>query len=412
MNSKKFIFPLLFIVVTFSVYADPSEQKQDVQLSSFDYLNELRSSAGMQAFTRNLKLEEAALNHANYCISNEAGGHFESKDHPGYTGYNHIERINFVNYLSRNVGENISSHNGIVDDKRSVDGLMSAIYHRFVFLSFDFDEIGIGKVQSGVSGCYVYNLGSMSKNMLCSGEGSVIKGAYYTSVCSDEDFRISADHFQAAEISTRGKNQSVVLWPSENSEDVPPAFFDETPDPLPDHSVSGYPVSIQFNPSVYTDNIPVVTRFELFDEQTGELLEIIKHMDEASDLNNKLKASEHVIFPLHRLQWAKRYRAEVDYSVENKTESIRWFFNTRELNVPFYLLTEDKQLIEESSGQLFTVYMPPRHKADADKIVRTRYKGLTSLDVQVLDGNTLSIIAHGSGEAEITFHGITFKVII
>ena len=39
-----------------------------------------------------------------------------------------------------------------------------------------------------------------------------------------------------------------VLWPPDGARDVPPAFFIEEPDPLPDRDVAGNPISIQFNP--------------------------------------------------------------------------------------------------------------------------------------------------------------------
>ena len=203
-----------------------------------------------------------------------------------------------------------------------------------------------------------------------------------------------------------------MLWPASNSIDIPPAFFEESPDPLPGYGVSGYPVSVQFNPSVFVGEIPVISRFELIDEETGQVLEIIKRIDKASDQYKKFSAYEHAIFPVKRLQWAKQYRAEVDYSVGDDTRTISWVFNTRELNVPTYELSVENDVIKEESGNSFAVYLPPQHNHDAVMAYSTKCSGLTSLNIQTVDGNTLLINGVGSGDIELTFHGVLLKIAI
>ena len=376
---------------------------------AFGLINQLRETAGMTAFSKNKQLSEAALNHALYCHDNRTGGHFESKTYSGYTGYDHIERINTVGYKSRTTGENVSSHKGVADDKKSVDGLMSAIYHRFAFLSFDFDEIGIGIKQSDDYSSFVYNMGNTLKNKQCLVPSSKKSGKYYSSVCSNKQFRISAKDFDEASFDTQKNNPAVVTWPPENSNDIPPAFFEESPDPLPGYGVSGYPVSVQFNPSVFSEVVPVITRFELIDLQTGKSLKLIKRIDEQSDQHKKFTAYEHAIFPVERLDWSRQYRAEVDYMVQGGSETKSWNFNTRDLNVPIYDVSVAQGVISESSGNTFTIYLPPKHHNDAEMSYGTRYRGLSALDVKIIDGNTLMVKATGTGDAEISFHGIKIK---
>ena len=390
-----------------------AEGNQDARfVESFNYINQLRAKAGMSTFLKNKLLDKAAFNHAFYCHRNNIGGHFETEGRLGFTGYDQVERINAVGYTSRSTGENVSSHKGAANGKNSVDGLMSAIYHRFGFLSFDYDEIGIGKIQNESSSSYVYNMGNTVKNKQCLANSSNKPGKYYSAVCQDKSFRISAKEFDRASVNTQKKNPAVVIWPAANSNDVPPAFFEESPDPLPEYGVSGYPVSVQFNPSVFPDKIPVVTRFELIDLETDLPLEIIKRIDKSTDHHKKFNAYEHAIFPLDRLGWSKQYRAEISYVVDGNSETINWTFSTRELNVPTYEVNNEMAVIREKSGDTFAVYLAPKHSNDAERAYSTRYRGLSALNIQIIDGNTLLIKATGSGDAEISFHGISFKIVI
>ena len=399
----KFILLILFISYSFVVHGDEP-------IDAFSYINHLRAKAGMTTFSKNNLLDKSAYNHASYCEINNIGGHFESDRHQGFTGYDHVERINAIGYYSRSTGENVSSHKGVVNDKNSVDGLMSAIYHRFGFLSFDYDEIGIGKIKNDASSSYVYNMGNVLKNKQCLAKSSNKAGRYYGSVCRDKKFRISAKEFDAAAIGAQQKNPSVVLWPAANSIDIPPAFFEESPDPLPGYGVSGYPVSIQFNPSKFFGTVPVVTHFEIIDVDTNQALEIIKKIDKDSDHNKKFSEYEHAIFPLNRLGWSKQYQAKVNYIVNGNSETISWVFNTRDLNVTTYEVSGEKETIKEESDNSFAVYLPPKHSNDAKLAYSTKYRGLSALDIQIVDGNTLMIKATGSGDAEISFHGMSFKI--
>ena len=403
---------LLILIISYCCVAQGNEEliESSEAVDAFEYVNHLRIKAGMTGFSKNKLLDKAAYNHASYCHSNNIGGHFESNSHSGFTGYDHVERINFVKYNSRSTGENVSSHKGGATDKNSVDGLMSAIYHRFGFLSFDYDEVGIGTVRNDNSSSYVYNMGNVLKNEMCLRKSSNKPGKYYSSVCRDKKFRISGKEFDAASSTTQKNNPDVVIWPAANSYDVPPAFFEESPDPLPNYSVSGYPVSIQFNPSAFPNTIPVVTNFELIDVESELSVEIIKRLDKRTDHNKKFSEYEHAIFPLNRLGWSKQYRAELTYVVSGNSEIITWLFNTRDLNVTTYEVRSNQEVIKEKSNNVFAVYLPPRHRNDAELSYSTKYRGLSKLDIKIVDGNTLLIKAVGNGDAEVSFHGMSFKI--
>ena len=65
--------------------------------------------------------------------------------------------------------ENLSVNT--VGQAKSIDNLFSAIYHRFVFLNLDKDEIGFGVASTEkkrkIKKAYVYDMGSLRVSKLC-----------------------------------------------------------------------------------------------------------------------------------------------------------------------------------------------------------------------------------------------------
>merc|ERR1711879_948267 len=121
---------------------------------SLSYLNSIRTNAGMSVFKSNSLLEQSAYNHARYLSYNNEYGHYESSSNTFYTGYYPTDRANYMGYKS-GIGENISYES---DFTGSIDTLMTAIYHRFGFLTFTKDEIGVG-MESLSLDANVYNMG-------------------------------------------------------------------------------------------------------------------------------------------------------------------------------------------------------------------------------------------------------------
>lgn len=408
MNIHVFLFMSL-LITSLQVFAESPQSEKN--FSPLNYINELRTRTGMRTLEWNHELERAAKNHANYCVINNSGGHFESEDKSGFTGSDPFERVSSLGYLSRSTGENVSFHKGDADYSHSIDGLMSAIYHRFGFLSFDYNEMGSASAHTIDSNCFVYNMGNTDKNALCMQDGFSQSGKYYSAVCADKKFRISAKVFDGVSNKTQLSNPELVLWPAKNSSDIPPAFFNENPDPLPNYSVSGYPVSIQFNPAIFAKSVPVIHAFTLVDAKTGETLELIKHIKQKTDEHNKFTAFEHAIFPVERLNWGHEYHVYAEYVVANESRYIDWSFKTRELGIDVININGETEVIHAKSGVEFAVYLHPEHGNDVVKEYRTQSRGLVSLDVRLIDGNTLAIKAVGTGEAIIIFHGVSFKVV-
>ena len=96
--------------------------------------------------------------------------------------------------------------------------------------------------------------------------------------------------------------------------------------------------------------------------------------------------------------------------MDGVSKSIVWTFSTRSLNVPIYEVRNDNTVIKEKSANEFAVYVPPKNRNDTELAYSTKYRGLSDLEIKILDGNTLIVKATGDGEAIISFHGLTFRI--
>ena len=382
-------------------------------INAYEYLNNIRQQAGMPAFIYNKKLSIAAQNHANYLHMHQLGGHGERAGRRGYTGSNHVKRILRTGYLSSQTGENVSYHTGMTDAKGSIDGLMAAIYHRFAFLSFKYDELGVGSMQSGAFSSHVYNFGNQRMNQLCQQQSYNQSGRYHYSVCADEKFRIGARELREAEDSVSQKSAAIIVWPAANSKDIPPAFYEEDPDPLPSHDVSGYPVSVQFNPGAFPHGLPAIRRFQIFKVSDGQLIETVLQLNARNDRNKKTRTHEHALFPLRRLDWQTQYRVELDYVVNGKQQNLNWKFTTQVMPLAMVTVTEDNQGIRVKAGEIFAIYVPPRGIRDGEGAYRSRYPNGMKLDIQIVDNHTLIVTVTGRpGNATISFHGLDIRIVL
>lgn len=382
---------------------------QDEQAAGYDYLNLLRQRADMIPFQRSENLETAAENHSAYLVGNSTetlrvSGHFENPGDPFFTGNQASDRTAASGYLSLSVGENVSV--GQDDVFGSIDDLMSAIYHRFGFLSFFHDEIGLGFGKDPMIDytAYTYNSGNAALNTLCGGESFNGFGSFFVNVCAqDPDFRITVEDKNAADNNVAGQNPSIVLWPAQGDDDVPPAFFEESPDPLPDFSVSGYPVSLQFNPLQFSS--VTINSFRLFDDVSGQEITNTRLLDIDSDPNFKFSELEFALFPLQRLAWKRAYRVEVDYDSDQGADLLVWKFATRNPGAPIFEYAVNGATVEIPSNAAadFYFYVPPEDGFPIIGGIGLSFPAGVSVTNEFLDGNTLAISLSGSVGQEVNY---------
>ncbi len=398
---KRFIILLviLFTLSSLSVYAgffspDAKIVKRQLPKMDIDYekssalslLNDIREAMGMNALFHNDVLARAAEAHAHYLVRNRVTSHNETPGFPGFTGETPAKRALHAGYSSTQVLENLSTKN--LDAQSSIDGLFSAIYHRFGFLNVGIDEIGVGAVQDERdrgNTAFVYLMGNSELNALCSAPPFKGYGKYVYGVCKEKDQKIDYKRFTEAQNYVKEHNPKVVFYPYDGQEDVPPAFYSEIPDPLPDYDVSGFPVSVLFN-DFYFKKISLES-FRLYNVKSGKAVNLTRLLSKESDPHGRFNAYEFALFPLKRLEYDTTYRAVLVYREKGKRIKHQWHFHTRK---PFETLIriEKREIsIDLKRGKSYWLYFVP---LNGHEIIR-HIEFPESVNVSFIDTNTLRV---------------------
>jgi len=359
-----------------------------------EYLNTQRINAGMNPFKENSMLFKMANNHALYLMLNNQMGHGEGKEYKNFTGSTLSDRGAYVGYYGV-ISENISINDS--DFINSIDGLFSAIYHRFIFLDFQSDEIGMvtydSKSYVGHS-LFVYNMGVSKIRKLCDGESFEGSGRYYDNVCKDKSFKISSEAIKKAKNKNLRASAKIVTWPYLNQTDVPPVFYEERPDPLPNCSVSGYPISVQFN-SYYFKDFSLVS-FKLYDQDNNEISHT-KVINSENDPNNRFTKTQFALFPLKRLNYNSKYRVEVKYMVEGEEYEKIWSFTTKKIKYPILKINHTEQTLDVKSDKSYAIYISPRNCNDNFSSYTFEFSNsdVKVLQHNIIDKNTIHLKIQG-----------------
>ena len=365
-------------------------------------LNQRREAAGLNRLSKNDALQTAAQRHAAYAVRHRTSSHYEEETQAGYSGRTPFERAVAAGYPSRLVSENLSTNN--VNAEASVDGLFSAIYHRFGFLDPSIDEVGIGVAQAKGINTFVYDMGNGNIAHLCQRPSLRISGAYVYDVCADANKRLPMEAFKKARTLNARYNPPYILYPYAGQEEVPPVFYHESPDPLPDYEVSGFPVSILFN--AYHIKHPKLLSFELYNAQGKRIA--CRVMDKAGDPNGRFTQYQYALFPLQRLEYDTTYEAKAVFETDGKRKNITWKFHTRKPEEPLFRIDRDKTEIALKHVRSFWLYIVPRHGHDLLKNVVHD----SALYVRFLDHNTLRVVLPKRPKRRYTIEADGRKIVI
>ncbi len=325
-------------------------------------INYYRLNSGLTSFTINELLTKAAQNHAKYQIENNLYTHKQNGTTPN-------QRLLQLGYPHNDTSENIYAGDTLAQG--SVDILFSNIYHRLVFLDFGFDEIGLGMDASlnyTWKKVYTYELGRENSRSF-----------------------------------NQKQHPKVIVYPYKNQQDVMPVFYEESPDPLPECSVSGYPISIQFNPS--KNGKISLDSFNLYDESNS----LIKSKLLKNDIH--LSNKEFVLMPLSRLEFATTYQVEANYKDGDKSGSLTWEFTTKSLPEPYFVVKKSYQNFQLKSGETYHFYIQPQDCND--KFTSYTYTPTKGVKVQerMIDNNTIKLKVIGEGDVIVKLdNGKSFKV--
>ncbi len=360
----------------------------------FDYLNWYRIHSGASLVKEDRALQKMALAHARYLAINNKIGHQEQRGLAGFTGTTVFDRAVSARSPSRMVVENISY--GERDFFASLDTLFAAIYHRLAFLRPFYDEVGIAKVRSGgrYKRIYVYTLANSRLQQLCRSATEPQSGYVYTNLCSDGR-KIAKRTYDLAMKMVAQNAAPIIIWPS-NGAVVDPAFYEEYPDPLPQCSVSGYPISVTFNP-VYLGDV-VLDRFELFEHGRRVAAKLLTY---TTDPNRKIKPYEYALMPIKRLKFATKYDLLLRYRSGGSLKEIRWSFRTKK--APFTLQSVKKRM-KLRSNHYYTFYYEPKDCKDVITSIWMRCRG-TKSRYKMIDKNSFNAIFKGAGSCQLHING-------
>lgn len=355
--------------------------------SALVYLNSIRQDVGLIKFKPNKKLDKAAKSHANYLVRQQKIGHYEKKGWRGYTGKTPSDRVLRAGYATKAVMENVSVN--AKTSHQSIDTLFAAIYHRFVFLNFDKDEIGVGssftKKKQSITSSFVYNIGSSAIAKLCKKPSLMQNGTYYMqNLCKNSANLVPKYLFEQKQEMLRRKNSDLILYPYPNAKNILPVFYNENPHPLPGSKVSGYPVSVQFNPAFYKK--VKLKKFRLFDAE-GKEIKKHKVLTHSNDKNHRFTKLQFAFMPLKRLEYGTTYRVEFEAVADGKRVKKSWKFTTKKPKGTLYKITKKKTTLKVKRGEKIVLYFEPRSKKDV--LGRIKYTG--KLHTTYLDRNTLLV---------------------
>ena len=372
-------------------------------MMALEYLNRLRTHAGMAPYASGRILTQAAQNHADYLVRHHQKGHFETPHTSGFTGKLPVERVISAGYKVAFVTENVT--NNSLDYKDAVDSLFSAIYHRFGFLDFQSDEIGIGVAQDRQDtdfNAYVFDAGMHALNAACGDKSYNGNERYAFKVCVDPAHRILERRLLEILNSQKIASKKIVLYPYDGQQDVPPVFYDEAPDPLPDYEVSGFPVTIAFND--YYIRQANVRSISLYGPDGREIPSKILYWK--NDPNHMLKKNQYALMPLTRLSYGTTYRAELRYEHGGKRVIKKWTFRTRELPKPHFVITQKGQSVTIEPHTTYTLYFPPKNRHD--RLGDLHFPA--DLKVRFLDFNTVQIRLDSDNTDPFTFKSDAHEV--
>lgn len=185
----------------------------DTSTDGFNWFNFRRRQIGLSDVARSSIVDTAAQGHSDYQRLNDTITHTQIAGRAGFTGVTVLDRLTAAGYAFNEnryaYGEVIAAFFG-TSGFYAAEGLIDAIYHRFVIFEPMFREAGSGT--GSIPDGYTYFTTKFVSNGLGPGLGQ----------------------------------GNVVLYPFANQQNVPVIFYSdrEIPDPVPEQNEVGYPISV------------------------------------------------------------------------------------------------------------------------------------------------------------------------
>ncbi|CAH1059339.1 CAP domain-containing protein [Paenibacillus pseudetheri] len=276
------------------------------QLEGLQFLNEVRTRAGIPPVQLNAAITKAAISHAEFYNANQAdlpglNAHSEISGNPGYTGQSVMARMKAAGWVSGAQGYATGEvmHFQQKSSKAAIQGWLDTAYHRDIILDPRYTEIGIGLAL----GTAVLDAGGPGKTQPVGG--------------------------------------GISVYPYDQQTDVPVGFYgNEMPNPLKQFDVdySGYIISAA------TDKDMISHKAVITDEKG---IEIPYHEEFKGD-------DTLFIYPKSILKGNHKYTVSLEYQAEGAldTQTKVWSFTTGKGHVLTQLVPTYKEIVINEGGQL------------------------------------------------------------
>lgn len=262
----------------------------DIATDGLAWITYRRQQAGLPAPVRDAAIDRAAAGHSNYQQLNNLVTHDQSATLPGFTGETAPDRLRAAGYpldAQASADGEVIAATASADGFAAADGLLGAIYHRYIMLQPQFDRYGAGSARR------------------------------------DGGYHWLTVNFVATRAAPRLGNAQLVVWPVPQQTGVRANFFSdqETPDPVPGIDEVGYPISVHAD----IDATVRVERFAL-SERNGPSLPVRLL---APGVDAATPASAAAIVPLSPLRPGVTHEVEFSGTVNGVAVTRRWSFSTR-----------------------------------------------------------------------------------
>ncbi len=214
----------------------------------------------------------------------------------------------------------------------------------------------------------------------------------YLQLCNS-DFKVNKQHSDQLDQQHFKRNPDYVIWPSAGAREVTPVFFEEEPDPLPDLSVSGYPLSLHFNPGkVKTISLRNFKLEKVINNKTSLKIKNIREINQKTDPQKNFTKLQFAWFPLQRLDWNSFYRASVTATINGRQREIRWAFKTKSVAEPILTIAPQQSTVTVPEGKWFTLYFAPNKRVPHPlKNINLSWLGVGKAESDIIDSNTVQV---------------------
>ena len=261
----------------------------NIATDGFNWFNYRRSQIGLSAMARNSLIDNAALGHSNYLNSNNTVAHEQVLGKPGFTGVKLGDRMAKAGYVVTSLQGEVIAGASNTSGFYLAEELVTAIYHRFVIFEPLFKEGGAGAAVSSAG--YAY---------------------FTTDLAGNRSYGPGLAAGQIVTYPYSGQQKVAVSFSSDS----------ESPDPVPNQDVVGYPISVHANYGT-----PVsVTAFSVRQRGTGADL-AVRLLTSGNDAHTPASAAS--IIPLAPLSANTGYDVTFIGKVNGADITRSWSFSTR-----------------------------------------------------------------------------------